>query len=92
LPNMTDEEGFAMLRDNGVPIPSYSGNGLVHSGDCLGCTAWNTEESRPAYLRKHFPARYTRYRTEMLMIADAVEKSAVGLFKTANDCLHHADH
>jgi len=90
--NMTDEECFAILRDNGVPIPSYYGNGLVHSGDCLGCTAWNTEESRPAYLRKHFPARYTKYRTEMLMIADAVEKSAIGLFKTANDCLHYVDH
>lgn len=89
--DMTDEDCFNVLREHGIPIPSYYGNGLVHSGDCLGCTAWNTEESRPAYLRKNFPSRYRLYRLEMLTIASAVEKSAVGLFKTANECLH-ADH
>jgi 3'-phosphoadenosine 5'-phosphosulfate sulfotransferase (PAPS reductase)/FAD synthetase len=89
--DMTDEDCFNVLREHDITIPSYYGNGLTHSGDCLGCTAWNAEESRPAYLRQYFPEHYKRYRLEMLTIADAVEKSAVGLFKTANECLH-ADH
>jgi phosphoadenosine phosphosulfate reductase len=87
ISDLTDQDCFDLLEANGIKIPSYYSEGLVHSGDCLGCTAWNTEESRPQYLRNKFPLRYVQYRAEMLMIADAVEKSAIGLFKTANECL-----
>ena len=87
ISDLTDQDCFDLLEANGIKIPSYYSEGLVHSGDCLGCTAWNTEESRPKYLRDNFPDRFKQYRVEMLTIADAVERSAVGLFKTANECL-----
>ena len=85
--DLTDIECFDVLRHNGIPIPSYYSEGLVHSGDCLGCTAWNVEESRPAYLKAKFPERYARYRIEMLAIADAVKTSALCQLRNAEQCL-----
>jgi 3'-phosphoadenosine 5'-phosphosulfate sulfotransferase (PAPS reductase)/FAD synthetase len=85
--DLTDEQCFEILRENGIPIPSYYSEGLVHSGDCLGCTAWNAEESRPDYLRKHFPERFAKYRIEMLTIASATQQAALSMFNTANRCL-----
>ena len=81
MEDLTDEQCFQIMRDNGVTIPRYYSEGLVHSGDCSTCTAWVHEENRAVYLKKYYPERYETYRRNIITIAAAAEESVVGLLK-----------
>lgn len=83
----TDEECFDIMREHGIAVPAYYTEGLVHSGDCMGCTAWCAEETRAEYLKKYHPKRYPLYREEMIQIAEAVADAAKGVFRAANACM-----
>lgn len=79
LEDATDEECFQVLRDHDINIPSYYSSGLIHSGDCLTCTAWTDKENRGAYLRKHYPHLYDGYKANIIDIAVAVKAAVDGL-------------
>lgn len=83
----TDDECFDIMRDNGIEPPRFYAEGLVHSGDCMGCTAWNVEETRAEYLKKYHPEKFEVYRRDMLTIADAVEGLVGGVYRAAAACL-----
>jgi len=53
LERWTDEQVFAYLRENELPIPPYYGE-LSGGLDCIGCTAW-LEEGRLKYLKRAHP-------------------------------------
>lgn len=79
LQDATDDDCFDIMRRNGVPIPAYYSSGLIHSGDCLTCTAWTDEDNRGAYLRKHYPHLYDGYKANIIDIAVAVKSAVDGL-------------
>jgi 3'-phosphoadenosine 5'-phosphosulfate sulfotransferase (PAPS reductase)/FAD synthetase len=79
LEDATDEDCFQVLRDHDINVPSYYSSGLIHSGDCLTCTAWTDKENRGAYLRKHFPDAYDEYKANIIDIAVAVKEAVDGL-------------
>lgn len=79
LEDATDEDCFQIMRDNGIEIPAYYSSGLIHSGDCLTCTAWTDTENRGAYLRQNFPDKYDEYKANIIDIAVAVKTSVDGL-------------
>lgn len=83
----TDEQCFQIMRDHGIPVPRYYTEGLVHSGDCMGCTGWCSEENRPNYLKTYHPERYPAYRADLLEIASALHPQISGILKVANECL-----
>lgn len=87
IQDWTDEDCFSYLRAAGVAIPRYYTEGLVHSGDCLGCTAWVAEEDRASYLKKNHPERFPQYRKEIMMIAASVAESGNGLARAVENCL-----
>jgi phosphoadenosine phosphosulfate reductase len=89
LQDMTDADCERIIAEHDVEVPAYYAEGMISSGDCLGCTAWN-EEHRAVHLAKNFPDRYATYRVEMLQIADAVQQSADHLFNEANFCVQHS--
>lgn len=82
----TDNDCFQIMRDNGIPIPRYYTEGLVHSGDCVGCTGWCSEEDRPNYLKKYHPERYATYREDLLAITDALRPQVKGISKVEAAC------
>jgi 3'-phosphoadenosine 5'-phosphosulfate sulfotransferase (PAPS reductase)/FAD synthetase len=85
LEDASDDDCFKVLQDHGVAIPSYYSSGLIHSGDCLTCTAWTDKENRGAYLRSHFPDLYDQYKANIIDIAVAVKESVDGLEAAFNE-------
>lgn len=84
MEDLTDDDCFQIMRDNGIKIPRYYTEGLVHSGDCSTCTAWVSEENRGTYLKRYYPERYQQYRNNILEIAAATEESIEGLRKAVS--------
>lgn len=84
--DMSDDDCFNILIEHGVEVPSYYSQGLTHSGDCLGCTAWTTEERRGKYLREFFPQKYETYRRQIREIASAVVQVIPGLLDNYDAC------
>ena len=85
LENATDKDCFQILRDHDINVPSYYNSGLIHSGDCLTCTAWTDKENRGAYLRKHFPDLYPQFRANIIDIHYAVRQAGSGLDAAFNE-------
>lgn len=79
LESASDEDCFQIMRDHDINVPSYYSSGLIHSGDCLTCTAWTNEDNRGAYLRQHFPDLYDGYKANIIDIAVAVKEAVDGL-------------
>lgn len=79
IEDASDEDCFQIMRDHGVEIPSYYSSGLIHSGDCLTCTAYTDEDNRGTYLRQFYPDRYEEYKGNIINIAVAVKEAVDGL-------------
>lgn len=79
LEDASDEACFEVMREHGVEVPAYYSSGLIHSGDCLTCTAWTDEDNRGAYLRANFPDLYDEYKANIINIAVAVKEAVDGL-------------
>jgi len=80
-----------VIKAHGITLPAYYGEGLISSGDCLSCTAWN-DEARGAHLLKQYPSRYEVYRNEMAHIAQAVQQSMGSMFREADFCVNNHAH
>jgi phosphoadenosine phosphosulfate reductase len=91
LGDLNDADCDDVIKAHGITLPAYYGEGLISSGDCLSCTAWN-DEARGAHLLKHYPNRYSVYRTEMSHIALAVQQSMGSLFREADFCVNNDAH
>lgn len=80
----TDEDCFAYMRLNGIEPQRFYSEGLTHSGDCIGCTAW-CEDDRGSYLRKYHPEDFSVYRENMRIIANAIQPVLVKLIKELDE-------
>jgi len=81
----TDEECFTYMRLNGVEPQRFYSEGLSHSGDCMHCTAWLGDD-KAAYLNRHYPEEYPRYKRNIQIIAAATAPHLKNLMKEASFC------
>lgn len=84
----TDEECFAYMREQGFEPQRFYAEGISHSGDCLHCTAWLTD-NKAEYMLKYYPDEYPRYRDNVKVIAEATTPHLVNLMKEALYCEAH---
>lgn len=84
----TDDECFAFMREHGIAPQRFYFEGAAHSGDCLHCTAWLVDD-KAAYMLKHYPAEYPKYRDNVMIIADAAASHLSNLMKEASHCEAH---
>jgi phosphoadenosine phosphosulfate reductase len=81
----TDEECFTYMRLNGVEPQRFYSAGLPHFGTCLQCTAWLGDD-KAAYLNRHYPEEYPRYKHNIQIIAAATAPHLKNLMKEASFC------
>lgn len=66
-----DEDVFAYLRDNGLPInPVYES--MKTTPECMTCSAW-WDDGRAAYMKSRHPDAYAKYQNRLHQIRVVVE-------------------
>lgn len=68
--DMTSEDVFSYLENEGVPLPPYYKH-ASHSLDCMDCTAW-WGEGLSRYLKNEHPAQFDEYKRRVFLIKQAV--------------------
>ncbi len=81
LEGWDDARVFAYLREVGAPIaPVYEAAGVVHTPECVRCSAW-LNESLALYLRRTYPEAFQDYAVRLGAIAQAVAPSVQHLWR-----------
>lgn len=79
------EQVFGFIKAQGWDIPRYYTEGMPHSGDCLVCTAW-VGDGRGAYLKRHHPEAFKRYKAQLAVVTQAVQDSVNNMLNEIEVC------
>jgi 3'-phosphoadenosine 5'-phosphosulfate sulfotransferase (PAPS reductase)/FAD synthetase len=74
----TDEQVFDYVEENNIKLPVQYDCGVVHSLDCMGCTAWLEGESEPdrvRFTREYYPQDYERLKSNMLAVDNTINQA-----------------
>ena len=73
--NWCDQEVFDYIDKHEIRLPLQYECGLVHSLDCIGCTAWlegASEPERVKFTREYYPLEYERLKHNMSIVNETV--------------------